>query len=1695
LKELIGQMTTYKPKWINSSRPLEPSYLDSYPDDASARPTGSIPTVRPTGPGIYEKPLDYIHSTLDMSPKSRKNMNTNETKLSSADKRLRDWEEKKRQFVATQRRADMNMRKTLAEHHRSAKYQVPVTKTKDDATQQQPVKPPMQQQQPIKPVLPVQASVVSTGAASAASAASFQPMLSSAPHTLSVQPLSPPTQQQDRAEAPSPSTPRGFGGEQQIEQSSLFGSRVESMYRDREERRSERKKQRDYMNDLNRQLMNKQKNANVNVVTGTHNNTYRVANPQMELPTTEPLGSIASKRLATNEYRAELDRQVQAKLNAARQKMASTSTTPSTTTLPKKSYGTTPSPRRMSPEDYRSALDSQVEAKLAALRREVEVENKMYGVSSNGNNPSLSAVPSYVQSSLETRTTSRSNMMAQQQQYQQQQYQQQQRKQYEFSRAPEKSAAESKQSYRAELDAQILAKKQLNLNSNNGASSGGMYAATHVYENKQSSAPLMNTSSEPPNSSRAAKAAQYKAELDEQIRAKSAASSNQNEKYQHFTSSIPINSRAHAIHSSGYNYALPTGGNGELEERLIVKQRQENYKKDLDRMVEMRREQELLDQQINKKLNNYRNEIVLNDRGNNVHGGMDVDSNNNILSQLGNHHRQTTTRQSNTGSAPQFGRGLNSMHSGQTEDEEYEKMKQKQYRLELETQMEEQKRRQQEITPRISVGGHRSGSRGIQSSFVSNNRGDYKNYQQQQYGQSVQHDEQQPSSSEFAGLRGLGQATANRNVSAFLSFFLCFDCRISAHHHFFFFSIQVRFGARHHIETETPEQLYELKMKHQYETSKKESYANELRQQILERKLREQKEKERIAIEDEKLSRKVHMAFEEESKKMKLDENCNSSSNSGPASSAPTTTFTNSPEVLPISSSPPVLSIPSSLEALNESGSPTGLVNSNSGDLQWKGFTRLKKKDSLDPQERDQILRKQMQQERTAEALREQIKERKRREKERQEFEKAQEEEEERRIERDRQELSAQFARQRALEKAKREKKETEKNVKNGVVSNSNNNHSTFSPKASARPTTAEQHINRRPAASLLQRSSSAPVESPSNMSEEHLAFRKEMQERQQFLERQLQQQQDLVKRMGEQMEHALQQQQQQQQAPKNQRRQWNLAQPAEPMVFASVDSQFNQPQESMMSAPGRIEPTFENGYNSYDDATFQEEFQKAYAMNAIGAVPRQSPQRNLQQHQQQSKNDLPPKPIPSAAPIVRAKLPPPVDPAFQSRPKIMNSLDERTLRNEVMKDGARAGLNVPQEDDAVREFGIHYDEYNNNILEESLSGRSKLVQMKESTSMHTWNDGPLPSAEPTLNNKKLPPRPTSSSPTKRSRSSARRSRNWEVEKSLASSSKLIFMKQLPSIDENKPTGGSTKQKQQRPGTAGSLNSTAPGIPPTTIVEEGGSSYNSSNSSDNNSSISTSKLGSSKISTTTRFKKEETVSDLPSIAWDEDAPPAHHPLNVGTDDELNKTPTSSYPERQQQQRFIPTLDTSIESNNGNKTSSPSMRIVADFLGVDSTSPHLNTSAVDNNVNRSTGLRTPSTPPREDFENSPSQFRVHTPTYEDIQAMEKTVGNGNGDTAEGGNIREGEEEPEVPEEILETSCTFVNTMENTFGKTFESEQDMVNEVQMGKNTMKYVEEMNRANIDGGKVTMHETVTGKKNTMGMTKQWQTLESIAL
>lgn len=905
---------------------------------------------------------------------------------------------------------------------------------------------------------------------------------------------------------------------------------------------------------------------------------------------------------------------------------------------------------------------------------------------------------------------------------------------------------------------------------------------------------------------------------------------------------------------------------------------------------------------------------------------------------------------------------------------------------------------------------------------------------------------------------------------------------------------QVRLGARRHIETETPEQLYEMQRKQQFESQKKEDYASELRQQMLEKKTRENNEKMKNAKEDERLSRKVHMAFEEERLHQKKISDGMIDGMSGGMSGGMSDGAPLPPSPSPLSP-PPTLSIPSSIgngmnynsgggganishnSNINSGRSPTGLAHSGSGDIKWKGFTRFKQKDSLDPQVRDDIARKQLQQEKNAEALREQIQERKRREKERQMRELEAEAQEERRIERDRQELSEQFSKQKAIEKAKREKKLREQNpearISSTNVVHNIEQHVAAAPISPGRPTTAEHHRQygmQSPAA--VQRSSSAPVESPQHMSEEHRLFRQEMQQRQHVLEQQLQQQQDLVKMMSEQMERAMQQQQQQpqqplppppqqqpqqyqqqQQAPQTQRRQWNVS-PSSAQVFASVDSQSQFTQPSSV-----VEPSFENGYSSYDDAAFQQEFQKAYAMNNMGVEQLQQPQQpqQLQQPQQppsqpQVMHGLPPRPTPSATPMVRPFKP--VDPAFQSRPKIMNSLDGPQLQQELQ---------------------------HASTMEESLSGKSKLIQLKQSTSMHTWNEGPLTaqnmgSSNNNSSNNDLPPRPTSSSPTRRTINQNktgidRRSRNWEVEKSLASSSKLIFMKpfdknNLPSIDERHPTG--SNPLQPRPGTAGSLTSVAPGAPAlavtttTAVMEKStGSSHNSSNSSNNS------------------HNSKETVSDLPSMAWDENAPPADHPL---TNDHMK--PSTSSPTVQQRQRFTPSpiqtnTNYSFEDENDptsatTQSSSPSMRVVADFLGVDPTSPLVTETAAET---LETG-RPPSTPPREEFESDPPQFRVHTPTYEDIQIMEKTVVGG----AQDGSV----------------------AIENTFEDTFMGNDTLENSnVPMGNDTMKYVAEMNRANVEGGSTdinmedttdintSMEDTTAGMKNTMGMTKQWNTLE----
>ena len=80
-------------KWNHSTPAMESSYLDTYADDLSARPTGAVPIVRPTQPGMYEQPLSYIHSGgLDMSPKSKRVQQQQQQPrppISSAEKRLK----------------------------------------------------------------------------------------------------------------------------------------------------------------------------------------------------------------------------------------------------------------------------------------------------------------------------------------------------------------------------------------------------------------------------------------------------------------------------------------------------------------------------------------------------------------------------------------------------------------------------------------------------------------------------------------------------------------------------------------------------------------------------------------------------------------------------------------------------------------------------------------------------------------------------------------------------------------------------------------------------------------------------------------------------------------------------------------------------------------------------------------------------------------------------------------------------------------------------------------------------------------------------------------------------------------------------------------------------------------------------------------------------------------------------------------------------------------------------------------------------------------------------------------------------------------------------------------------------------------------------------------------------------------------
>ena len=170
-----------------------------------------------------------------------------------------------------------------------------------------------------------------------------------------------------------------------------------------------------------------------------------------------------------------------------------------------------------------------------------------------------------------------------------------------------------------------------------------------------------------------------------------------------------------------------------------------------------------------------------------------------------------------------------------------------------------------------------------------------------------------------------------------------------------------------------------------------------------------------------------------------------------------------------------------------------------------------------------------------------------------------------------------------------------------------------------------------------------------------------------------------------------------------------------------------------------------------------------------------------------------------------------------------------------------------------------------------------------------------------------------------------------------------------------------------------------------------------------------------------------------------------------------------------------------------------MRVVADFLGVDPTSPHM---ALPGEAEAR--ARSPSTPPRKEFQDSPAtmQFHVHTPTHAERRAMELTVieggaasGGASGGADGGADGGEGERMGNAMGKTMESTMESVAGLP-LMGRTMEDADGM------GIATRKYVDQINAINGDATDGDPNgNTFVGGKNTMGMTKQWQTLESIAL
>jgi len=127
--------------------------------------------------------------------------------------------------------------------------------------------------------------------------------------------------------------------------------------------------------------------------------------------------------------------------------------------------------------------------------------------------------------------------------------------------------------------------------------------------------------------------------------------------------------------------------------------------------------------------------------------------------------------------------------------------------------------------------------------------------------------------------------------------------------------------------------------------------------------------------------------------------------------------------------------------------------------------------------------------------------------------------------------------------------------------------------------------------------------------------------------------------------------------------------------------------------------------------------------------------------------------------------------------------------------------------------------------------------------------------------------------------------------------------------------------------------------------------------------------------------KLENSSALPSIAWDENAPPADHPRK-----HAGKSVTPEQASAEQG-----SMGSSGFGENLSNNPSPSMKVVASFLGVNpviptQVSPPLShSSSPVGSGNVLAAASSPATPPREDL-----KFRVQTPTRKDREAMQQSI---------------------------------------------------------------------------------------------------------